>query len=64
MAVFWVDNDESSSPWWWRQQVHLTRQYTSTKLHSAATKKTAIFVLTTVRTSDPTRAGDVSKMTK
>jgi hypothetical protein len=32
------------SPWWW----------TSTRLHGATTQKTAIFILTAVRTSNPT----------
>jgi hypothetical protein len=32
-----------SSPWWWRQQVPLKHRWTSTRLHSTTTQKTAIF---------------------
>jgi hypothetical protein len=36
-----------------RQQGPLKRWQTSTRLHGATTQKTAIFVLTAVRTSNP-----------
>jgi hypothetical protein len=47
-------HNQDSSPLWWRQQVPLKRK-TSTRLHGATTRKTAIFILATVRTSNPTK---------
>jgi hypothetical protein len=41
------------SAWWWRQQWPLKCWKTSTRLYGATTQKTAIFVLTTVRTKNP-----------
>jgi hypothetical protein len=34
-----------NQPWWWRQQGPLKRCWTSTRIHSATTQKTAILVL-------------------
>jgi hypothetical protein len=45
-----------SSPWWWRQQVPLKHQKTSTRVHSATAQKTAIFILAAVRISNPTKS--------
>jgi hypothetical protein len=41
--------------WWWRQQAPLKWQQTSTRLHSATAQKEAIFILTAVRTWNPTK---------
>jgi hypothetical protein len=44
----------SSGRWWWRQRGPLKRWLPSTRLHGASNQKTAIFVLTAMRTSNPT----------
>jgi hypothetical protein len=59
MTVFWVvaplvEVYRRSSSWWWRQQAPLKRRWTSTRLHSATTQKTAIFIIAAVRTSSLT----------
>jgi hypothetical protein len=43
--------EKMSSPWWWKQYKSPKRWLTYTSLHGATTRKTAIFVLTAVRTS-------------
>jgi hypothetical protein len=43
-----------SSPWSWRQQTLLKRRWTSTSLHGGATRKTAIFVIISLRTRNIT----------
>jgi hypothetical protein len=45
---------DDSSSWWWRQQRALKRWQTSTRQHGATNQKTAIFILTAVRTSNLT----------
>jgi hypothetical protein len=36
--------------WWWRQEAPLKRQSISTRLHSATSQRTVIFILVAVRT--------------
>jgi hypothetical protein len=42
--------------WKWRQDILPKRQKISTELHSVTSQKTAVFVVTTVRTSELTRS--------
>jgi hypothetical protein len=57
LQQMWLQDHPLSgrSPWWWRQQGPTKRWWTSTRLHGAATQKTAFFVLTAVRTSNLTK---------
>jgi hypothetical protein len=42
-------------PWWWRWHAPPKRRLTFSGLHGVMTQKTELFIITAVRTSDPTR---------